>query len=135
MTTADKRPILAITMGDPCGIGPEIVVDAASRASVRRACRLVVFGDEGVLDVARKARRVARAAGTAIVVSGLASSPLTHPATALLAATRLHSCGGASVETVLTSWIRRSAGCPACRSYVTPSPRFWLSILAPTCWW
>ena len=43
------RPSLAVSLGDPAGIGPEIVVQAARRAAVRRACRLTVFGDESVL--------------------------------------------------------------------------------------
>jgi len=51
------KPLVAVSLGDPAGIGPEIVVEAASRPAVRRACRLVVLGDEGVLAVARKVRR------------------------------------------------------------------------------
>ncbi len=45
-------------MGDPAGIGPEIVVAAAAEARVRRACRLIVFGDAGLLERARKLRRL-----------------------------------------------------------------------------
>lgn len=60
------RPVVAVSLGDPAGIGPEIVVEAASRASVRRACRLVVYGDEGVLASARRIRGIADGAKTAI---------------------------------------------------------------------
>jgi 4-hydroxythreonine-4-phosphate dehydrogenase len=60
------RPLVAVSLGDPAGIGPEIVVEAASRPAIRRACRLVVFGDEGVLAVARKVRRVGADAKSAI---------------------------------------------------------------------
>lgn len=60
------KPLVAVSLGDPAGIGPEIVVEAAARPAVRRACRLVVFGDEGVLDVARKVRHLAASAGSAI---------------------------------------------------------------------
>ncbi len=45
------EPVIALTMGDPCGIGPEVVVKAASVPPVRRAARLRVFGD---LDLLRK---------------------------------------------------------------------------------
>ncbi|HRA65674.1 MAG TPA: 4-hydroxythreonine-4-phosphate dehydrogenase PdxA [Caldilinea sp.] len=38
-------PVLAITMGDGAGIGPEIVVKALSRPEVRALCRPVVIGD------------------------------------------------------------------------------------------
>ncbi len=41
----DKRPILAITIGDAAGIGPEIVVKALARPKVRQLCRAVVVGD------------------------------------------------------------------------------------------
>ena len=39
-----KRPILGITMGDPCGIGAEIIVKALADDDLRRRARFVVFG-------------------------------------------------------------------------------------------
>jgi 4-hydroxythreonine-4-phosphate dehydrogenase len=42
-------PIIGITMGDPTGIGPEILVKALSMEEPFRACRPVVFGDREVL--------------------------------------------------------------------------------------
>lgn len=61
-------PLVAVSLGDPAGIGPEIVAEAATRKSVRSACRLAVFGDEGVLEIARKARRIAKNAESAIAL-------------------------------------------------------------------
>lgn len=50
MTVAKQtKPVVAITMGDPCGIGPEIVVKALNRPEVRAACRPLVLGDEDAL--------------------------------------------------------------------------------------
>ncbi len=46
------RPILVITMGDPVGIGPEIIVKAMARASLSRFCRPVVVGDPLRLEAA-----------------------------------------------------------------------------------
>ena len=49
---ADHRPILAITMGDPAGVGPEIAVKALEgpgAAEVYRECRPLVVGDAGVM--------------------------------------------------------------------------------------
>jgi 4-hydroxythreonine-4-phosphate dehydrogenase len=37
-------PLLALTVGDPAGIGPEIVLAALARAEVREAARLLVIG-------------------------------------------------------------------------------------------
>ena len=42
-------PIVGITMGDPTGIGPEIIVKALCREEPFRACRPIVFGDLEVL--------------------------------------------------------------------------------------
>jgi len=42
-------PIIGITMGDPTGIGPEIIVKALSMEEPFRVCRPVVFGDREVL--------------------------------------------------------------------------------------
>ncbi len=42
-------PKIGITMGDPTGIGPEVIVKALSTEEVYQACRPVVFGDKRVL--------------------------------------------------------------------------------------
>src|SRR3989338_8811372 len=45
----NDKPILGITMGDPGGIGPEVIVKALARPLVRRLCRPVVIGSPEVL--------------------------------------------------------------------------------------
>ncbi|MHC4624121.1 MAG: PdxA family dehydrogenase, partial [Planctomycetota bacterium] len=48
--------VIGVTMGDPAGIGPEVVVKALSDPSVRRAAKYVVFGmDEQLRYVADRA--------------------------------------------------------------------------------
>ncbi len=42
-------PKIGVTMGDPTGIGPEIIIKAFSMVEPFQACRPVVFGDEQVL--------------------------------------------------------------------------------------
>ncbi len=42
-------PLVAITMGDPAGIGPEIIVKALADPAVRQICRTLVIGDAGRL--------------------------------------------------------------------------------------
>ncbi len=42
-------PRIAVTMGDPAGIGPEIAVMALSRPEAFAICRPLVYGDEGIL--------------------------------------------------------------------------------------
>jgi 4-hydroxythreonine-4-phosphate dehydrogenase len=45
----NDKPIVAITMGDPCGIGPEIIAQALSSGSLHQLCRPVVVGDPAAL--------------------------------------------------------------------------------------
>lgn len=57
-----ERPILAITMGDPAGIGPEIVVKALVKREVYELCRPLVVGNTEVIkqatDIAKKDLRI-----------------------------------------------------------------------------
>ena len=39
------KPVIAITMGDPCGIGPEVVAKALSNKDVYASCRPIVIGN------------------------------------------------------------------------------------------
>lgn len=39
-----KRPVIGITMGDPAGIGPEVIVKALADPAIRALGRFVVFG-------------------------------------------------------------------------------------------
>lgn len=44
-------PVIGITMGDPSGIGPEIIIKTLSDAAIYEICRPVVYGDPGALNV------------------------------------------------------------------------------------
>ena len=46
--TTQPKPLLAITMGDPAGIGPEIIVKALQEPHVWRVCRPLVIGSVSV---------------------------------------------------------------------------------------
>ena len=43
------KPILAITMGDPAGIGPEIIVRALNHRETYEQCRPIVTGDAAIM--------------------------------------------------------------------------------------
>ncbi len=49
-----NRLLVAITIGDPAGIGPEIVLKSVEDQEVLAACRPLVIGDRGVLEQAAK---------------------------------------------------------------------------------
>src|SRR4030042_1131117 len=53
MTSLENRPILALTMGDPVGVGPEIMVKAPSAPRTSQGCRPLVLGALPALDRAR----------------------------------------------------------------------------------
>jgi 4-phospho-D-threonate 3-dehydrogenase / 4-phospho-D-erythronate 3-dehydrogenase len=61
----ERRPRIGITMGDPAGIGPEVVLKAVAEESVRRACRPVIVGDAQLL--AHTARKLNLQCGYQIV--------------------------------------------------------------------
>lgn len=47
------KPLIAITMGDPCGIGPEIVVKALASKELNQICTPLVIGDMNAMERAR----------------------------------------------------------------------------------
>ncbi|MDA8125687.1 MAG: 4-hydroxythreonine-4-phosphate dehydrogenase PdxA [Deltaproteobacteria bacterium] len=73
-----ERPILAITIGDPAGVGPEVTVKALSDPGIYQIARPVVYADRCVLTAAlracgletalRRVDRPAKAGGEAGVI-------------------------------------------------------------------
>lgn len=53
MAATSLRPILALTMGDPVGVGPELMVLALSDPLIYQVCRPLVLGDLPALERAR----------------------------------------------------------------------------------
>jgi 4-hydroxythreonine-4-phosphate dehydrogenase len=49
MTKKKDKPLLGITMGDPAGIGPEVIAKALVRPALRRLCRPIVIGSFPVM--------------------------------------------------------------------------------------
>ena len=49
---APSLPTVALTMGDPSGIGPEIVLKALADPDITRLARWVVVGDSRILEKA-----------------------------------------------------------------------------------
>ncbi len=46
------KPILAVTLGDPAGTGPELITKACAQPDVRAVCRPVVIGDAATVRAA-----------------------------------------------------------------------------------
>lgn len=45
----NKKPIIAVTMGDPAGVGPEIAIKALLKPEIKNVCKPVLIGDLGIL--------------------------------------------------------------------------------------
>jgi 4-hydroxythreonine-4-phosphate dehydrogenase len=50
-------PVIAVAMGDPSGISPELTARILVEPDLRHAARYVVFGDKRLLDLGMQGRR------------------------------------------------------------------------------
>lgn len=75
-----RKPLIGITMGDPCGVGAEVIVKALADRDIRRLGRFMVYGIENLLFEAaqqagvkpfwfRVGRRRAKRIDTGVVVA------------------------------------------------------------------
>jgi len=91
--TNENLPVIALTMGDPTGVGPEIVLQALADTQLAPLARWVVVGDGAVLEMASR-------------ITGIALGAKLHDARALegideFSFGRLDArCGVAAVEYV-----------------------------------
>jgi 4-hydroxythreonine-4-phosphate dehydrogenase len=80
MSRSERRPLLGITMGDPAGIGPEVIAKAVMMPAVRRCCRPLVIGSLPVMErTVRSLRlplRVTRVSGHGDAVNGRGVLPV-----------------------------------------------------------
>ncbi|HEX6156211.1 MAG TPA: 4-hydroxythreonine-4-phosphate dehydrogenase PdxA [Burkholderiales bacterium] len=53
-----EKPVIALAMGDPCGISPELTAKVVALDEIRQAARVVVIGDRRVFDEGVKAARL-----------------------------------------------------------------------------
>jgi 4-hydroxythreonine-4-phosphate dehydrogenase len=51
-STNGRKPIVAITMGDPGGVGPEVIVKALANPEIRRLGRFIIYGFDELLGYA-----------------------------------------------------------------------------------
>lgn len=63
-----NRPLIAVTMGDPCGIGPEIIVKALQSPELARICVPLVIGDRSALE------RAISVCGSSLKISEIAAA-------------------------------------------------------------
>jgi 4-phospho-D-threonate 3-dehydrogenase / 4-phospho-D-erythronate 3-dehydrogenase len=87
-----ELPTLGITMGDPAGIGAEIIVKALADPDVARLAHWIVVGDARILDMA------ARLAGSGFLGAEVRSVPVLGPLDDFRFGVLSGQCGAAALE-------------------------------------
>lgn len=98
---ASERPLLAVTMGDPAGVGPETIVGAWADPALHDACRMVVVGRPAIL---RRAAALLNCAIEVTHVSSLEAACSTPTALPCLA------CGSQDADAVTPAMIDARGG-------------------------
>ncbi|MBI4197232.1 MAG: 4-hydroxythreonine-4-phosphate dehydrogenase PdxA [Deltaproteobacteria bacterium] len=94
-----KLPLIGVTMGDPQGVGPEVVQKALRSSLVWRSCRPIVFGDPHLFSFRESKRLTARQCGilSAHFIRQAATAALKKEIDAIVTAPiskeRLHKAG------------------------------------------
>lgn len=70
----ERKPLIVITMGDPVGIGPEIIAKVLDSGELFPLCRPVVIGDAGVM------KKMVREMRLSVMVKSIASLADADPA-------------------------------------------------------
>jgi 4-hydroxythreonine-4-phosphate dehydrogenase len=86
------RPLLALTLGDPAGIGPEVIVKALQRAEIFEWCRPLVIGDCRIL-----ARAQAWVGGLRLALESVAAPDAGRYTAGTLTLLDLHNADPASI--------------------------------------
>ena len=73
------RPRIAVTMGDPCGVGPEVIVKALASSEIHEHCLPVVIGDPRALGRAAELVEGAPSIQTVHSFSEVADAPDPAP--------------------------------------------------------
>lgn len=53
--SANQKPVIAITMAEAAGIGPEILIKTLAEKSILEVCRPIIIGDRKVMEKANRA--------------------------------------------------------------------------------
>jgi 4-hydroxythreonine-4-phosphate dehydrogenase len=95
----NERPIVAITLGDPCGIGPEITAKALAHPDVSETCHPLVIGSAPLLE------KTARDLGLVLEIT-----PVSSAAEAMDNAVSILDPSNLSLEDVVPGRIAAAAG-------------------------
>ncbi len=97
----NSKPLIAVTMGDPAGIGPEIIVGAWTETVIHEWCRPLVVGRPEIL------RRAVRLWQTGIKVAEIESPRQAEPSADVIPCL---PCGSADALDVAPGTVDARAG-------------------------
>jgi 4-phospho-D-threonate 3-dehydrogenase / 4-phospho-D-erythronate 3-dehydrogenase len=106
------KPLIGITMGDPCGVGPEVIVKSLARPEVQERVRALVIGDPDRLEQAAaitgSAVRLRRVKGVEDISPepGVISCLPVGGSTRHLPFGRLDALGGAAAHAYIAQAVR-----------------------------
>lgn len=123
----DRTPVIAVTMGDPAGIGPEIIVKSIRNPQLLNS-RIVVIGDKGILE------RADRTCGTKLEIR-IVSDPMGNAKSNAKSDAKSNATGGCLSSSESKS-PGRTTGNPVSDSVVpvevtTDDTKEWASTLVP----
>lgn len=111
-----NKPLIGITMGDPCGVGPEVIVKSLARPDVQDSLSAVVIGDPDRLEQA------AALTGSAVRVHSVERIEDVRPEPGVIACLRvgaptrhlafgrLDATGGAAAYAYIAQAVRLAMG-------------------------
>lgn len=73
--TSSHKPLIALAMGDPAGISPELTARLAADAAVNEAARLVIIGDRRIFDEGARAAGLAPDLASTTLATLASSAP------------------------------------------------------------
>ena len=112
-----EKPVIAVTMGDPSGIGPEIIAAALADPAVTSLCQPLVLGDRGALE------RALAITGLTLTIETVPESAPLHPQPGVLYLREISALSSCEMEFAKPS----AAGGDASFRYIREAARLCLS--------
>ena len=112
-----RQPRIAIAIGDPAGIGPEIAIRAVGDPEVRQACSPVLVGDPQVLKL--YAAQLGTEVPDAVVPAGILDPPGVVPGTSTAECGRATlDAAGRAIALAVAGEVEAVVACPHTQSSI-----------------
>ena len=120
-----EKPLIAITMGDPCGVGPEIIVKALQSPDVASICTPFVIGDRSALE------RALAVCGSALTIHDITCSGRCFGTLRMASIPLLAAVAAAGSGSLSTDGQRRYQVMPSTATSAQPPGSAWTVVWRP----